>query len=171
MADTLIKSYPSYDHAASVVRGLDAAGLDADQISIIGPHDAIEKGAETGGVIGGGAGLLGALIALPIPGVGPVLAAGWLIAGTALGGVSGAAAGTLIGALTRAGLDDREAGIVAETVRRGETLVAVQTSGRLAAIADAIMTSGRPIDREEQGRRRFDEVPHPSRSDLSEVVS
>ena len=178
MAGTLIRSYDSYAQAAFVVRELEAAGIPAEQISIVGRHDAIGTAAEAGGMIGSGAGLLGALIALPIPGVGPVLAAGWLIAGTALGAAGGAAAGSLIGALTGAGLNDSDANTIAELVRRGGALVAVRSSGGLAAIAGAIMRSGRPIDPEDrraayerEGWTRFDETSGRKPADLSGVVS
>lgn len=178
MAGTLIKSYDSYAQAAFVVRELEAAGIPAEQISIVGRHDTIGTAAEAGGMIGSGAGLLGALIALPIPGVGPVLAAGWLIAGTALGAAGGAAAGTLMGVLTGAGLSDSDANTIAEMVRRGGALVAVRSSSGLAAIAEAIMRSGRPIDPEDrraayerEGWTRFDEKSNRSPADLSGVVS
>ena len=48
--------------------------------------------------MGGGAGLLAGLGLLAIPGLGPVVAAGWLAA-PAVGAAAGAAAGGLVGAL------------------------------------------------------------------------
>jgi hypothetical protein len=63
---------------------------------------------------------------MAIPGVGPVVAAGWLAA-TTLGAVTGAvacgAAGGLIGALTDSGVPEEHAHVYAEGVRRGGTLV------------------------------------------------
>jgi hypothetical protein len=49
-----------------------------------------KRGAVVGGVLGGGAGLLAGIGALAIPGVGPVVAAGWLIATLAGAGVGAA---------------------------------------------------------------------------------
>src|SRR6185437_13482826 len=86
-------------------------------------------GATTGAVLGGGAGLLAGLGMLAIPGVGPVVAAGWLVAtlaGAGAGAAVGAAAGGLVGSLTAAGVPEREAHVYAEGVRRGSSLVTVR---------------------------------------------
>lgn len=183
MARTIIRSYEDHDRAASVVGELEAAGLPAEDISLVaGPLEEIEQGAEEGAeagtVIGSGAGLLGALMSLPIPGVGPVLAAGWLIGGTAVGAVAGAAAGSLIGALTGAGVDERDAHVFAETIKRGGAVVAVRAPDHQVAAATAIMAGGRPIDPaatrsryEAEGWTRFDEKAGARRNDLSGVVS
>ena len=56
----------------------------------------------------GAAGLLAGLGVLAIPGLGPVVAAGWL-ASTTLGVMAGAATGTIVGALTEAGVSEEEA--------------------------------------------------------------
>lgn len=82
-------------------------------------------GAVLGTVLGGGAGLLAGIGSLAIPGVGPVVAAGWLIA-TLTGAGIGAGAGGLIGALTGAGVSHGEANVYAEGIRRGGTLVTVR---------------------------------------------
>ena len=79
-------------------------------------------GAGIGAVVGGGAGLLAGLGLLAIPGLGPVVAAGWL-ASTALGAAVGGTAGGLIGALTAAGVSREDADVYAEGIRRGGTLV------------------------------------------------
>jgi hypothetical protein len=79
-------------------------------------------GAGIGAVVGGGAGLLAGLGLLAIPGLGPVVAAGWL-ASTALGAVVGGTAGGLIGALIAAGVSKEDAHVYAEGIRRGGTLV------------------------------------------------
>ena len=59
---------------------------------------------------------------MAIPGLGPVVAAGWLVSTAALA-VAGGAAGGLIGSLTQHGVDEDEANAYAEGVRRGGTLV------------------------------------------------
>lgn len=107
--------------------------IDADR-----DHDSGNKagegaatGAGVGAALGGGAGLLAGLGMLAIPGVGPVVAAGWLVA-TAVGAMGGAAAGAatggLIGALTDNGESEEDAHVYAEGVRRGGSLVSVQTA-------------------------------------------
>src|ERR1700742_3083487 len=74
---------------------------------------------------------------LPIPGLGPVVAAGWLAA-TAVGAAAGAATGGIVGALTEAGVSKEEAPLYAEGVRRGGTLVSAPVPdadrGRLESI-------------------------------------
>ena len=59
---------------------------------------------------------------LAIPGVGPVVAAGWLVA-TLAGAAAVGVAGGAIGALTQAGVSKEEADIYAEGLRRGGTVV------------------------------------------------
>jgi hypothetical protein len=84
-------------------------------------------------------GLLAGLGILAIPGVGPVVAAGWLVA-TAVGAVAGAATGGLLGGLTGAGVSEDDAHVYAEGVRRGGSLVTARVpdadKSRLEAILD-----------------------------------
>jgi len=183
MARTIIRSYENHDRAASVVRELEAAGLPAKDISLVtrsmaAIEEGAHEGAEAGTVIGSGAGLLGALMSLPLPGVGSVLAAGWLIGGTAVGAVAGAAAGSLMGALTGAGVDERDAHVFAETIKRGGAVVAVRVPDHQVATAPAIMAGGQPVDPavmrsryEAEGWTGFDEKADARRDDLSGVVS
>ena len=99
---------------------------------------------------------------LAIPGVGPVVAAGWL-ATTALGAVAGGAAGGVIGALTQAGVDEEDAHVYAEGVRRGGTLVTVRADEAIALRADTILdrsgvtASARGDAYREGGWSKFDE--------------
>jgi hypothetical protein len=79
-------------------------------------------GAGIGAAVGGVAGLLAGLGLLAIPGIGPVVAAGWL-ASTAAVALAGGAAGGIIGALTQTGVSEDDAHVYAEGVRRGGTLV------------------------------------------------
>lgn len=106
-------------------------------------------GATIGTVLGGGAGLLASLGLLAIPGAGPVIAAGWLVAALSGAGV-GAAAGGLIGALTGAGLSGADAETYAEGIRRGGTLVTVRADGDVADRVIALMQRGGAIDLDER---------------------
>ncbi len=110
--------------------------------------DGAGKGATTGGLIGGAGGLLAGLGMLAIPGLGPVVAAGWL-ASTAVGAVVGAAAGGatggLLGALKEAGHSDEDANVYAEGVRRGGTLVSVKAKDDDARI-EQILVQQRGVD-------------------------
>ncbi len=74
--------------------------------------------------IGGVAGLAAGMIAVAIPGIGPLIAAGPLAG--AIGGLSiGAATGGIIGLLKDHGISDEEAEFISEGVRRGGSLVTV----------------------------------------------
>ena len=154
-------SYDTYDHAVRVVHALEAAGVPHDDISLmsgdkdrtVGTNIAGDTagdtaaatgtgtGATIGTVLGGGAGLLAGLGSLAIPGVGPVVAAGWLIA-TLTGAGVGAAAGGLLGSLTGAGVDEADARGYAEHVGRGGTLVTVRASEEDAAQVEYILEHG-----------------------------
>jgi len=150
MTVTISRLYDDYAAASQAVRDLEAAGLSSSDISIVasnadnwyrgdrtsrrtdrvdtdrdGTDDRVEgaeAGAGIGAVLGGAAGLLAGLGVIAIPGIGPVVAAGWLIA-TGAGAVAGGAAGGIIGALTQAGVSKEDAHLYAEGVRRGGTLV------------------------------------------------
>lgn len=148
MTVTISRLYDDYQAAERAVRDLEAAGLAHSEISVVasnadnwysgdktgtkrvdrdadGVDDRAEgagKGARVGAAIGGTAGLLAGLGLLAIPGVGPVVAAGWLVA-TAAGVAAGGATGGIIGALANAGVDEEDAEVYAEGVRRGGTLV------------------------------------------------
>lgn len=144
MTRTISKLFDNYDDARTAVRSLEAAGVPHDDISIVASNaddryrnaddvrrdnevgEDAAKGAGIGGTIGGAAGLLAGLGILAIPGVGPVVAAGWLAAtaaGAAAGAVAGAATGGIVGAMTENGVDRADAEVYAEGVRRGGTLV------------------------------------------------
>jgi hypothetical protein len=111
--------------------------------------DGAGKGAGTGAVIGGGAGLLAGLGMLAIPGLGPVVAAGWLAAtavGAVIGAAAGGATGGLLGALKEAGHTDEEANVYAEGVRRGGTLVSVKAHDDEIATVEGILNTRRGVD-------------------------
>lgn len=81
-------------------------------------------GGVTGGLTGGVLGLLAGIGALAIPGVGPFIAAGPIMA--TLGGAAiGAGTGGLIGALVGMGIPEIEAKRYEEKLRAGNYLIAV----------------------------------------------
>ena len=158
---TISAMFDSYSDARDAVTRLERAGIPHDDISIIS-NDASHKqyhsddqgsgagtGASLGTLIGGGTGLLAGLGLLAIPGLGPVVAAGWL-ASTALGAGIGAAAGGLVGSLTGAGIDESDAHAYAEGVRRGGTLVTVRADDAMAARAADILDDEGTIDMDER---------------------
>ena len=160
MTATISRLYDNYTDAQKAVRSLEAAGVPHSDISIVsnnsdnwfstdkkidrdrdGVDDRAEgagKGAGIGAGVGGAAGLLAGLGLLAIPGLGPVVAAGWLAA-TAVGAAAGAATGGIVGALTEAGVSEEDAHTYAEGVRRGGTLVSARVPDADRSRLDAVL--------------------------------
>jgi hypothetical protein len=142
--------------------------------------DGAAKGATTGGLIGGAGGLAAGLGMLAIPGLGPVVAVGWLAStavGAAIGAAAGAATGGLLGALKDAGHSDDEANLYAEGVRRGGTLVSVRCDNpaHIATAEQVLKGSGMvdPRKRAEayraEGWQGFDPAADPYTPDQVEI--
>jgi hypothetical protein len=187
MTRTVTALFDSYDDAAQAVRSLEDAGIPYRDISIVSndagnrniislgtTDDATEgagAGAAVGAALGGGAGLLAGLGLVTIPGLGPMVAAGWLAA-TALGAGVGATTGGIIGALTGAGLSDDDAHVYAEGLRRGGTLVTARVDDSQYAMARSILTEGKAADitarakvYRESGWTRFGDAASGERTD------
>jgi hypothetical protein len=100
-------------------------------------------GVTTGGVIGGTLGLLAGIGALAIPGVGPLIAAGPIVATLAGLGVGGAVGG-LVGALVGMGIPEYEAKRYEGAVKGGGTLLSVHcdTSDQVDAAKTALKDTG-----------------------------
>ena len=64
---------------------------------------------------------------MAVPGVGPVVAAGWLVS-TLAGAVAGGATGGIIGALTQAEISKEEADVYAEGLRRDGAVVSARVA-------------------------------------------
>ena len=167
---TITGLYDTYEAAARTVRELEAFPVPPADISLVA-HSAeddvadqetgtetaagAEIGATTGAVLGGGAGLLAGLGILAIPGVGPVVAAGWLVAaaaGAAAGVVAGGATGGLIGSLTSSGVSTEQAHFYAEGIRRGGALVTARVELVNAAAVETIMGHHGRIDAAARGK-------------------
>jgi hypothetical protein len=147
--------FDSHATALAAVRDLESAGFTSNEVSLLGQQGAVAEtvtatptesgaavGASVGGVVGGGAGLLAGIGMLAIPGIGPLVAAGWLAA-TLVGAAGGAAAGGLLGSLTGSGVEEGEAHVYAEGVRRGGTIVTVRTDDtRMGRAADVVSAHG-----------------------------
>ncbi len=109
-------------------------------------------GGGIGAVLGGTGGVLMGLGLLAIPGVGPALAAGPIIAGL-VGAGAGAAAGGLVGAMASAGLPKESARKYAEGVRRGGTLLLLETgSDESAEEAYKVLRAHAPVDIESRSQ-------------------
>jgi Protein of unknown function (DUF2934) len=128
--------------ADAIVAKLRSAGFVDDDISVLFPdkgttrdfaHNKETKmpegatiGASTGGAIGGTIGLLAGIGALAIPGLGPFIAAGPIIAALS-GGAIGAGVGGLTGALVGLGIPEYEAKRYEGKVKEGGILISVHT--------------------------------------------
>lgn len=163
---TVTGLFDDYSDASVAVSALEARGVPSSDISIVS-NNADERhnketnaaegagtGAGIGAAVGGVGGLLTGLGIMAIPGVGPVVAAGWLAAtaaGAVAGAVAGGAAGGLIGALTESGVSEDDAHVYAEGVRRGGTLVTAKVDESLQTDAEAILRKSNWVD---PGQRR-----------------
>jgi hypothetical protein len=128
--------------AERIVEELRSANFSNNDISVLFPdksgtrdfaHEQHTKapegaatGAATGGVLGGVAGWLVGIGTLAIPGLGPFIAAGPIMAALAGAGV-GAAAGGLTGALIGMGIPEYEAKLYEGKIKEGNILIAVHT--------------------------------------------
>ena len=128
--------------AESIVNELKIAGFADNDISVLFPdktgtkdfaHEQNTKAPEgaiagvgTGGVLGGALGWLAGIGALAIPGVGPFIAAGPIMA--ALGGAAvGATVGGIAGALVGMGIPEYEAKRYEGKIRAGNILISVHS--------------------------------------------
>ena len=126
--------------AERIANGLKAAGFTANDISVLFPDktgtrdfaheqhtkapEAAATGAGAGGVLGGGLGWLIGIGSLAIPGVGPFIAAGPIMAALS-GAAVGAAVGGLTGALVGFGVPEYEAKQYEGKIREGNILISV----------------------------------------------
>jgi hypothetical protein len=188
MTVTISRLYDNHSDAQQAVRRLEAAGVPHSDISLVAnnsdgwfntdkkvdrDHDGVDdraegagKGAGIGAGVGGAAGLLAGLGLLAIPGLGPVVAAGWLAA-TAVGAAAGAATGGIVGALTEAGVSEADAHSYAEGVRRGGTLVSARVAdaerSRLETVLNesAVNLRDRSAAWQKSGWKSFDPASAP----------
>ena len=148
--------YSTPSAAAAGARALHALGVARDQISVVSRnHDeagalAEQMDASPGADIedsrpaarlGELGGQVLAAIALVMPGIGPIVAAGPLSAD--LGEAVGHAAGGLASVLAGAGVPQARADALQREVERGSVLVAIHvTSGHTPAIVEALTATG-----------------------------
>src|SRR6187431_2461621 len=134
--------------AEQIVENLQSSGFSSSEISVLlpdteGKHDmghvkaskapeGATTGAATGGVTGGVLGLLAGIGALAIPGVGPLIAAGPIMAALS-GAAIGATTGGIVGGLIGLGIPEIEAKRYDEKLRKGNYLISAhgETSDQL----------------------------------------
>ena len=130
----------TYAQAEQIVDNLQRAGFPPSEISALlpdnqGKHDfghvkatkapeGATTGAATGGLTGGVLGLLAGIGALAIPGVGPFIAAGPIMAALS-GAAIGATTGGVLGGLIGMGIPEIEAKRYEDKLKTGNYLIAV----------------------------------------------
>jgi hypothetical protein len=152
----------SESQAIAIADNLKAAGFSENDVSVLFPdkqgtkdfaHEQNTKapegattGAGTGAVLGGALGWMVGIGALAIPGLGPFIAAGPIMAALA-GAAGGAAAGGLTGALIGMGIPEYEAKRYEGKVKDGNILLSVHTEdGDERDRAKKILEDGGAVD-------------------------
>ncbi len=197
MTMTISRLYNNYPDAEAAIKALEAAGVKHGDISVLASNadewykgnsgkpgtfpdrnlnnkddraEAAGAGAGMGAVAGGAVGVLAGLGLMAIPGVGPIVAAGWLVS-TLAGAAAGGAAGGVIGALTQTGVGKDEANIYAEGLRRGGAVVSARVAdtdaARLRTVMDraAIQVTDRAAAYRKSGWQSFDPSASPYTAD------
>ncbi len=134
--------YKNQQEVENAIESLDKDGFELEDISVIHPYTNELKnlteafpmnvqlgavtGAETGAFVGGTLGMLIGMGTLMIPGLGPLIVLGPVIA-TIAGASFGGAVGGLSGALVGIGVPQHAANIYETSIQNGETLVSVHT--------------------------------------------
>jgi hypothetical protein len=142
MAKAVFCIAKSEEQATNIVNQLKEAGFSNNDVSVLLPdragsrdfahehHTKAPEGAATGAIAGGVmAGVLGWLVgigSLAIPGVGPLIAAGPILAALS-GAAAGGAVGGLAGGLVGLGIPEYEAKQYEGKVKNGNILISVHT--------------------------------------------
>src|SRR6202790_5151293 len=151
--------YATQSGAENAIDMLTRSGFPVSDVSVLVPETLGSKdmgtvkatkapegavaGASSGAVLGGTLGLLAGIGALAIPGVGPLIAAGPIMAALAGVGV-GSAVGGVVGALVGMGIPEYEAKRYEGAVKDGGTLLSVHcdTSEEVDAAKRALRETG-----------------------------
>jgi uncharacterized membrane protein len=145
MANSVFCLANSETQANEIVDRLKNSGFSSNDISVLFPdktgtkdfaHEKNTKapegattGAGVGGVLGGTLGWLAGIGSLAIPGLGPFIAAGPIMAALS-GAAVGAAAGGLTGALVGMGIPEYEAKRYESKIKEGNILISVHSEDR-----------------------------------------
>ncbi|ABD88021.1 conserved hypothetical protein [Rhodopseudomonas palustris BisB18] len=183
MTVTISRLYDDASVAQAAIARLQEAGVRDDDISLLANNSekwfapdlasAAGKGAAVGAGFGGVGGLLAGLGLLVVPGLGPVVAVGWLAAALTCAAAVGAAGG-IVGMLAEAGVATNEAEIYAESIRRGGSLVSARVpepdKARLEALLDpsSVDISQRRTEWQSSGWAAFDPAaPGPTDEEIA----
>ncbi|MEO7111685.1 MAG: hypothetical protein ABI183_14690 [Polyangiaceae bacterium] len=149
MESTVVCVVANREDAVALISQLLSGGIAKTEISAVFPHGEdghefaekygidIPDAAIRGGVVGGGAGafiggtigLLAGVGALAIPGIGPLVGAGPLLALLA-GATTGATFGSIAGGLVSMGISEPHAKHLENKLREGQILLSVHTASK-----------------------------------------
>jgi hypothetical protein len=143
MSKSIIGIAKHRQQVETVVNDLQANGIPTANLSVLMPEsggvpetgtvkatkapEGATTGAVGGGVAGGALGVLAGIGALAIPGIGPFIAAGPIMAALS-GAAIGATAGGVVGGLVGLGIPELEAKVYEDRIKKGGYLVAVHLS-------------------------------------------
>ena len=151
--------YAGVSQAEHAVDALMQAGFESGDISVLLPDtrstrefahhkdtkapEGATTGVTAGGIIGGALGVLAGIGTLAIPGIGPLIAAGPIVAGLAGLGAGGAVGG-IVGALVGLGIPEYEAKRYEGRVRDGGVLLSVhcETAGEVQRAKEVLRSTG-----------------------------
>lgn len=158
MSNTVLCTAKDVDHANTIIHKLKTLGIGESHISVLMANRADERGlaidnetkapegatigAGSGAVVGGALGWLAGIGALAIPGLGPFIAAGPIMA--ALSGMAvGGSVGSISGALVGMGIPEYEAQRFQGHLKGGRVLISVHTgsSGQSSIVKQALQES------------------------------
>jgi len=160
MAKTLVALFDDRAEARAAIGELRDAGFTRDDITVIAQQakgetvedwegakadTGVEIGAASGAALGGIGGFLAGLGTLAIPGIGPAIAAGPLLAAI-VGATGGLVAGGAVGGLIGLGLPEGHANWYVEGVRRGGTLLLVNPPDERVEEARGILEKHDPVE-------------------------
>ncbi len=138
----VVATFASPERAREALEGLGRAGVDADQVSLVGPNveavasdpdtrlrdlevtAEVGKQAAKGGVVGSVLGALAGAAAFAIPGIGPGIGTG-IFAAMAAGGIGGGAVGGMVGGIGSMELSENWELTFQEALRGGKVVVVV----------------------------------------------
>ncbi|MTD31464.1 general stress protein [Planomicrobium sp. YIM 101495] len=149
---TVVGYYDNENEAIDAIERLKNDGYRSENISVMskdpgetetvteetGTHagEGAATGALTGGALGGLGGVLAGIGALAIPGIGPIVAAGPIVAGLT-GAAAGAGVGGLAGALIGLGIPEEEAREYETHFNAGKILVLLEETGDRSSYRDS----------------------------------
>lgn len=154
--------FDSLQQAQASISDLTAAGFAADDVNLVANagdadyaaqfneagqiHDVTEGVTGAATAVGSLGGLVVGLSFFFVPGVGPILAAGGLLMSWITGAGLGALTGSVLGTLAGLGIPQDQTETYAEGIRRGGSLVVVQTEDDRVDLVKEILNRHNPVD-------------------------